>query len=173
MALTDLQREVCRLITANRKAAGESYVTDGTALNEWLASSRLSRDIDLFHDTEEALRATWDQDRALLLAQGFTLEVVDEHRTFIEARVSWGLESVMLEWARDSAFRYFPLVEHPVFGLVLHPLDLATNKTLALVGRLEVRDWIDLITSAEKLQPLGYLAWAAVARIPASVPLCC
>jgi hypothetical protein len=32
------------------------------------------------------------------------------------------------------------LVEHPDFGLTLNPFDLATNKLLVLVGRLEVRD---------------------------------
>ena len=33
-----------------------------------------------------------------------------------------------------------PLVRHDELGLVLHPFDLATNKALALIGRLEVRD---------------------------------
>jgi hypothetical protein len=27
---------------------------------------------------------------------------------------------VLVEWTRDSAYRFFPLVEHPDFGLVLH-----------------------------------------------------
>jgi len=62
------------------------------------------------------------------------------------------------------------LVEHPDFGLTLHPLDLATNKLLAAVGRLEVRDWFDLIESCERLQPLGYLAWAAAAKDPGFNP---
>ena len=31
-------------------------------------------------------------------------------------------------------------------GLALHPFDLATNKVLALVGRLEARDWVDVLT---------------------------
>jgi hypothetical protein len=39
---------------------------------------------------------------------------------------------VTIEWTRDSAFRFFPLVGHDDFGLVLHPFDLATNKVLAL-----------------------------------------
>ncbi|MCK6459532.1 MAG: hypothetical protein L6Q95_06515 [Planctomycetes bacterium] len=75
-----------------------------------------------------------------------------------------------LEWARDSAFRFFPLLRHDELGLVLHPFDLATNKVLALVGRLEVRDWIDVIESHERLQPLGYLAWAACGKDPAFSP---
>src|SRR5689334_3540645 len=73
--------------------------------------------------------------------------------------------------ARDSAYRFFPLQRHEEFGLTLHPFDLATNKVLALVGRLEVRDWIDLIETHDRLQPLGYLAWAACGKDPGFGPL--
>lgn len=72
--------------------------------------------------------------------------------------------------ARDSAFRFFPLQQHEEFGLTLHPFDLATNKVLALVGRLEVRDWVDVIASDERIQPLGFLAWAACAKDPGFSP---
>lgn len=54
--------------------------------------------------------------------------------------------------------------------MTLHPFDLATNKVLALVGRLEVRDWVDVIASHERVQPLGYLAWAASAKDPGFGP---
>jgi hypothetical protein len=96
-----------------------------------LDTQRLSRDLDLFHDTAEAVARTW---------------------------------------ARDSAFRFFPLVEHADLGLTLHPFDLATNKVLALVGRLEARDWVDVIACHERLQPLGYLAWAACGKDPGFTP---
>jgi len=76
-----------------------------------------------------------------------------------------------MQWTRDSAFRFFPLVQHEELGLVLHPFDLATNKVLALAGRLEVRDWIDTITCHERIQPLGYLAWAACGKDPGFSPL--
>src|SRR5262245_44561303 len=33
-------------------------------------------------------------------------------------------------------YRFFPLLEHPDFGLTLHPFDLASNKVLGLAGRL-------------------------------------
>jgi hypothetical protein len=76
-----------------------------------------------------------------------------------------------MEWARDSAFRFFPLVVDEEFGLALHPFDLATNKVLAMVGRLEARDWIDVIACHEHLQPLGYLVWAACGKDPGFTPL--
>ena len=57
-------------------------------------------------------------------------------------------------------------MEDEHFGLVLHPFDLATNKVLALTGRLEPRDWVDVLTAHEKMQPFGYLAWAACGKDP-------
>ena len=47
---------------------------------------------------------------------------------------------------------------------------MATNKVLALVGRVEVRDWVDVMTCHEKIQPLGYLAWAACGKDPGFSP---
>lgn len=170
MALTSLQRAICRIIADCRVASGESYVAGGAALNEILAAPRVSRDVDLFHDTETALDATWRTDRKLLEQGGFTVKPLRERPSFVEAEVRSGSETVLLQWVRDSAYRFFPLVEHPTFGLALHPFDLATNKVLALVGRLEVRDWIDTIECSERLQPLGYLAWAACGKDPGFSP---
>ena len=170
MALTDLQRSVCRLLAGNRIASGESYVAGGAALNELIAADRVSRDIDVFHDTEEALQVTWDADRRLLEAEGFLVHVLRERRAFVEAEVRSGAEAVRMEWAQDSAFRFFPLVAHEELGLTLHPFDLATNKVLALVGRLEVRDWVDVIESDSRIQPLGFLAFAACGKDPGFSP---
>ena len=171
MALTDFQRIICRLLADHRIASGESYVAGGVALNEMIAASRTSRDIDLFHDTAEALDSSWAADRHLLQDRGFGVRVLRERLAFVEAEVSKDGESVLMEWARDSAYRFFPLVRHPDLGLALHQFDLATNKVLALVGRVEVRDWVDLIHASERIQPLGYLAWAACAKDPGFSPL--
>jgi hypothetical protein len=85
--------------------------------------------------------------------------------------VSRGADRLLIEWVYDSAFRFFPLVEHEELGLTLHPFDLATNKVLGLIGRLEVRDWLDAIARDQRLQPLGYLAWAACGKDPGFSPL--
>jgi hypothetical protein len=153
MALTQLQRAVCRLIAGNRIRSGESYVAGGVALIEVIGAARISRDIDLFHDTDQAVDAAWDADR-----------------TFVEAEVGRSGDTVVLQWARDSAYRFFPLVEHAELGLILHPFDLATNKVLALVGRVEARDWIDVLECCRRIQPLGYLAWAACGKDPGFSP---
>jgi len=149
MALTKLQREICRLLAEHRIASGEG----------------------VFHDAVEALAATWDADRRVLLEHGFSLQVRRERPTFIETEVTRGDERTILQWVHDSAYRFFPLVEREPFGLTLHPFDLATNKVLALVGRVEVRDFVDVLESSEKIQPLGYLAWAASGKDPGFNPV--
>jgi hypothetical protein len=170
MALTNIQREVCRVIAKQRIASGESYVAGGAALNTLLDGPRISQDLDLFHDTAAALATTWNADRAALLDAGYRIDVIRERPTFVEAIVRRAMESVILQWTHDSAFRFFPLVEHPELGLTLHPFDLATNKMLALVGRVEARDWIDILQCDSALQPLGYLAWAATGKDPGLAP---
>jgi hypothetical protein len=154
MALTVLQRRICLLLAEQRKRSGESYVAGGAALNELLGGSRRSRDVDLFHDTEEALAVTWARDRETLAGAGLAVSVTREGP----------------KWVQDSAFRFFPLVEHESFGLTLHAFDHATNKVLALAGRRKVRDWIDAIQCHETVQPLGYLAWAASGKDPGLSP---
>jgi hypothetical protein len=140
MALTDLQRDVCRRLADRRVARGDSYVAGGVALSVALETQRLSRDLDLFHDTAEAVAASWDEDRAVLLAAGYSVEPLRERPGFVQATVSRGSATLLVEWVQDSAYRFFPLVQHDDLGLTLHPFDLAANKVLALIGRAEVRE---------------------------------
>jgi len=164
MALSEFQRDVCRLLAAHRSAETGSYVAGGSALNMALGGTRLSRDVDVFHDTLESLDATWQADRNLLEDSGFRLDIVRERSGFVEVVIHRAGSSVEMQWVRDSAFRFFPLAPHPDLGLTMHPFDLATNKLLALVGRVEVRDWIDTLTCHLKVAPLGLLAWAACGK---------
>ncbi len=170
MAVTPFQAAILRLLASARKRRGDSYVAGGVALNALLSAPRVSRDIDLFHDTEQALAATWEMDRRTLAADGFEVRVVREASGFVEAVVQREGQRSSLQWARDSAYRFFPLVEDPLMGLALHPFDLATNKVLAMAGRLEVRDWVDVLSCDRRLQPLGYLIWAACGKDPGYNP---
>src|SRR2546425_1086790 len=128
MALTEFQRTICRLIAAERIRSGVSYVAGGVALNTLTNSPRVSRDIDIFHDAHESVETSWVADRNSLEKSGYTVRALRERETFVEASVSKAGESVVLQWALDSAYRFFPLIEHDDFGLALHPFDLATNK---------------------------------------------
>jgi len=170
MAITSFQSGILRLLAARRREMGESYVAGGVALNQLLRTPRKSRDIDLFHDTEESLAASWAGDRALLTTSGYEVQALREVPSFVEARVLRDGERTIMQWARDSAFRFFPLIADDVMGLTLHPFDLATNKILALVGRLEPRDWIDVVNCDQRIQPFGFLVWAACGKDPGFNP---
>jgi hypothetical protein len=171
MAATPYQCGILKTLAAQRKQRGESFVAGGVALNQLLSAPRLSRDIDLFHSSQEAVAATWDADRTLLAAAGYLVEPLREAPSFVEALVSRGFDRVIMQWAQDSAFRFFPLLEDELMGLVLHPFDLATNKVLAMAGRMESRDWIDVLNCDRGIQPLGYLAWAACGKDPGYNPM--
>lgn len=170
MALTKLQVDILRLLALRRKRVGESYVAGGIALNQALRAPRRSHDIDLFHDTDQALLESWHADRRALEEAGYAIEILHDTPSFIEAGVAGTDGAVLIQWARDSAFRFFPLIEDDLLGLVLHPFDLATNKVLALVGRMEPRDWVDMVGCHDAIQPLGYLVWAACGKDPGFTP---
>ncbi|MDD2599859.1 MAG: hypothetical protein PHO37_11640 [Kiritimatiellae bacterium] len=103
-------------------------------------------------------------------ANSYEVQVLREAQSFVEARVVLNGEHTLIQWARDSAYRFFPLITDDILGLTLHPFDLATNKVLAMAGRLEPRDWIDIIHCDENIQEFGYLVWAACGKDPGFNP---
>ena len=106
MAITEFQRGICRIVADSRIEQGDSYVAGGVALNTLIGAPRVSRDIDLFHDTREALAASWDADRSRLTTHGYEVEVRRERPTFVEAVVRRGAESVVLEWVCDTRINF-------------------------------------------------------------------
>lgn len=89
MALSLFQRDVCRLLACNRIANGESYLAGGATLNELLATPRLSRDLVIFHDTEEGLVAAWRSDRASLEGAGYAVRVHRDRPGLVQAGRRW------------------------------------------------------------------------------------
>jgi hypothetical protein len=51
-----------------------------------------------------------------------------------------------------------------VFGYCLHQADLATNKALALAGRAEIRDFLDILYLDASYLSLGAILWAACGK---------
>jgi len=171
MALTAFQGEVLRLLADNRRKTPGSYVAGGLALNFVLGTPRVSRDIDIFHDSDQSLSASWKVDRAVLEENGFTVTPLRELPMFREAEVCRGDSHTEMQWGVDSTYRFFPLMEDATTGFTLHPLDLAANKLAALVGRTEPRDWIDVMAATRKLQPLACLLSAACGKDPGFSPM--
>lgn len=88
----------------------------------------------------------------------------------IRCLVTKGENSTKLEWAHDSAWRFMPVQRDVDFGYVLHPIDLAINKTLALAGRDEPRDFLDVMHAHRMILPLGAQVWAACGKDPGFNP---
>jgi hypothetical protein len=79
-------------------------------------------------------------------------------------------DSTHLEWVVDSDYRFFPTIRDEMFGYILHPVDLATNKVMAAAGRREVRDLVDVVTAHDTILSLGAVIWAAVEKAPGFTP---
>lgn len=80
-------------------------------------------------------------DAAVLETDSYALEWTDTQETLQRATVSKHGRATKVDWALDSAFRFFPVLPDAELGFVLHPLDGAANKPLALAGRGELRDY--------------------------------
>ena len=166
--LTRLQQEVLALLARSRDSVG--YLAGGTALNLAPASRRFSDDIDFFHDSIEAVAESFARDSTVLQAAGYRLEIRLSQPGHIRALVSTDDRSTLIDWARDSAWRFMPLLEDETGGLLLHEVDLVINKVLTLAGRDEVRDFVDIMQAHEDILSLGAMAWAAVGKDPGFTP---
>jgi hypothetical protein len=164
--LTKLQSQVLRLLAAGRSP--DSYIAGGIALNR--EGPRFSADIDIFQDSESRLTAASEADAKALSAAGFTLSSWKIQSGKREVEVEGLGDRMRLEWVHDSAFRFFPTLRDELFGYVLHPVDLATNKASAAADRREPRDIVDLVTIHESILPLGAVVSAAVGRFPGQSP---
>jgi hypothetical protein len=79
-------------------------------------------------------------------------------------------DGLRLDWAADSPFRFFPVEPDKEFGYCLHPADLAVNKVLALAGRREIRDLLDILYLDGSYLSLGAIVWAACGKDPGYTP---
>ncbi len=167
--LTSLQREILAVVGASRTP--DSYLAGGAAINFTPHSRRYSADLDFFSDSVERVATAFTADNVLLAAAGYDLEIEISQPGFVRAIVRRGRDETRIDWAHDSAWRFMPPVRDSLGGFLLHDIDLAVNKTLALAGRDEPRDFVDILYVHETVLPLGGLVWAAVGKDPGFSPL--
>jgi hypothetical protein len=127
-------------------------------------------DLDLFHDLEERVSVNATTDAETLQKAGFAFEWLLRTPAFHRGLVAVDDEQLQIEWAQDSAFRFFPIQEDDEFGYRLHDADAAVNKLLALAGRTEARDFVDVLYLHGNYLSLGALAWAAGGKDPGYTP---
>jgi hypothetical protein len=175
MPLTAFQKDVLAVLAANRSE--ESHFAGGVLLHASDDSPRFSRDFDIFHDVAlEVVRAS-ERDVASLRGAGFTVDTLSRHgewerdTTFRRALVRGAARALVeIDWAADSAFRFFPIERDLQLGWRLHLFDAATNKALTLAARTETRDYVDIVELAGRF-PLAAICWAACGKDPGFTPL--
>lgn len=169
MPLTDFQRRLLADLAGTPN--DDRYLAGGAALHFAPNSTRYSDDLDFFHDSEARVASAFAADRARLEHLGYEVQVESSLPGFLRATVTKGSEATRVDWAHDSAWRFMPLVRDPLGGLLLHPIDLAVNKLLALAGRDEPRDYVDILFVHRELLSVAGLCWAAPGKDPGFTPL--
>ena len=180
MPLTGYQREILALLAQTRSP--DSYLAGAAALHFSPESTRYSHDLDFFHDSSERVAEAFAADSGLLKEAGHEVRVELSQPGFIRAVVSPATDAcaehdgatpaaTRIDWAHETAWRFMPPVRDELGGYLLHEIDLAINKALALAGRDEPRDFVDILYAHERILPLAGLTWAAVGKDPGFSPL--
>lgn len=169
MPLTAFQRTLLADLAATPN--DERYLAGGAAMHFAPNSTRYSDDLDFFHDSEARVAAAFAADGARLEQLGYGIRIELSLPGFVRATVSRGADGTRVDWAHDSAWRFMPLLRDPLGGLLLHPVDLAVNKVLALAGRDEPRDFVDILFVHRRVLPVAALCWSAPGKDPGFTPL--
>jgi hypothetical protein len=153
--LTPLQQEFLEVF-AGLPDKSQFYLTGGTALAEYFLGHRLSFDLDFFTSAEGLILPTSYQIEAACQKQKLSLRVVRRFSTLVEFLLEKGNDSLKIDVALDSPFRFAPPVPTPAGVLVNDYQDLRVDKLLAYYGRAEPRDAVDVffILQTEPVEPL-------------------
>lgn len=139
--------------------SSQFYLTGGTALAEFYLGHRRSFDLDLFTSQKELIlpfSRTFESD----LKRNYLYQVIRRFESFVEFEVTIENESIKIQMALDSPFRFEPTIDTDFGVQVNNFLDLSVDKFLAFFGRVEARDAVDLffILKHKKLDELIQLA---------------
>ena len=169
MPLTTIQRDILALLASQRTP--DSYLAGGAAIHFTPDSICFSSALDFFNDSAVRVATAFADDNRALLTSGYTVDIEISQPGFIRAIVQLGDSVTRVDWAHDSAWRFMPAVRDELGGFLMHPVDLAINKTLALAGREEARDYVDTLYVHQHTLALGAIVWAAAGKDPGFSPL--
>jgi hypothetical protein len=140
--LTPFQKRILKAFTAIEESKA-FYLTGGTALSAFYLAHRLSEDFDLFTAEEPLISIVARKFKSALEGSGILVQEVRSFSTFWEAVARDGNERFKIQLAYDSPFMLSALTEKD--NLQIHSFeDIAVGKLLALYGRAEERDFIDI-----------------------------
>lgn len=140
MPLSRLQSRIARTVVALPEAEG-FVLAGGGALVVLGIVERPTEDLDYFATAPEAVDRLRPALERALVEQGLTVHARRVVRGFAQFRVSDGVEATALDLSWDT--RLYPPQSTEV-GPALATDELAADKMLALFGRAEARDFVDV-----------------------------
>ena len=158
MPLSELQREVATI--ALRAAARNGFaLAGGNALIAHGIIDRPTDDVDLFSNEETGVAAAADAVESALVEAGFLAERRDRMAGLGD--IFEGMGEGLAEWIITAPsggqtmlqMAYFDRTRGPVamdVGPVLDLEDVAAGKAVALVSRVEPRDYVDTAAALER-----------------------
>jgi hypothetical protein len=139
--LSPLQEQVAEIVSSLEEAH-DFALAGGAALIARGDVQRQTRDLDFFGLTGEAVDRLLPAAERALQAAGLEVERIQVNPGFARLIVGRGEERTELDLAADA--RLFP-VEPALPAPMLAGEELAADKLLALFGRAEARDFVDLL----------------------------
>ena len=157
--LSQFQRQVAEII-AGLEEATDFALAGGAALIVRGEVERQTRDLDFFGLTPAAVDHLVPAVESALRDAGFSVNRIHDRPGFARLVVVGGGDRTEVDLAADA--RLFP-VELGEPAPTLQALELAVDKVLALFGRAEARDFVDLL-ALEPRYGLGRLCELAAEK---------
>jgi len=153
--LTPLQKEFMGIL-ARLPDQDQFYLAGDTALAEYYLGHRLSFDLDYFTGIENLVLPMSHQIENACRKNNLPFKVIRRFSSFVELVVGQENESLKIDLALDSPYRFEPPVLSSEGIFVNDYADLRVDKLLAFFGRAEPRDAVDLyfILQREPAEPL-------------------
>lgn len=150
--LNNIQREVLGLFAEVSVDSQYFYLTGGTALSYFYLKHRKSNDLDFFSTTEEIiLPFSYGLEEAFKSKKMLVQRQRGMH-SFVELLLEKDNDKTIIHLACDTPFRLGSLREFPEYPKlkVDNLIDISANKLLALFGRAQLRDFIDIYFLVKK-----------------------
>jgi hypothetical protein len=144
--LSRLQQQVATIVSSLPEAA-DFALAGGAALIVRGDVVRGTRDLDFFGPDREEVRALVPAVERALNNAGLEMRRVREGEAFFRLEVRSASEITEVDFGVDA--RLMPVERSPI-GPTLAGKKLAVDKLLAVFGRAEARDFIDLAATADR-----------------------
>lgn len=155
--LDDLQREVAEAFLALPEAQGFA-LAGGAALICTGLVQRRTKDLDFFTPDPQVVTAAATALERAAGDRGWQVERIRSHPAFVRLVVRKSSDEVLVELAHDFRLQQ---TQDLGFGPVLSVEELGADKLLALLGRGEPRDFVDVHALSQRLGTDRMLALAA------------